>query len=431
MKIFTKFDSGLSNNNILDYAAKEIINIEQSKYIFDLGKELPKDKQIIGYPKLNINDVEYNIKASEGIIFITNSISLDVIIDELIALLNKIESDYNIKNNLMDYHTMSSNMLTNIKVKNDQKLIKTYNDNDNYVNKGQYSNLKRLFVKYFCVLPDNMYPRFTWYISYIDTFKQFNIDFTNVRKSIVYYINSIFLDFDGISKYKNNDIDYNFNYTMIKAYDNIILEEIKLSECYNPIHMSLSTKKHSNIKNYTFMYDRKQNYKSEYIYYSNLNSKKIYRMDINNLNIHKIGKSNKLHYKCYMCKNKLYDDNYVLCGDIGNPDNENGKIICPICLHSNVNISNDYLYIFRVRFPNTIYDIIKESKFTEIKKNILREILKMEQPIKIENLNVKNNNIYYININNKYYLFKNIHEYIFNGHLLNNSYKVCFESLNI
>jgi len=85
---------------------------------------LPKDKQIIGYPKLNINDVEYNIKASEGIIFITNSISLDVIIDELIALLNKIESDYNIKNNLMDYHTMSSNMLTNIKVKNevDKKL---------------------------------------------------------------------------------------------------------------------------------------------------------------------------------------------------------------------------------------------------------------------------------------------------------------------
>src|SRR3989344_7874342 len=406
MKIFTKFDSDLSNNNILDYAAKEIINIEQSKYIFDLGKELPKDKQIIGYPKLNINDVEYNIKASEGIIFITNSISLDVIIDELIALLNKIESDYNIKNNLMDYHTMSSNMLTNIKVKNDQKLIKTYNDNDNYVNKGQYSNLKRLFVKYFCVLPDNMYPRFTWYISYIDTFKQFNIDFTNVRKSIVYYINSIFLDFDNISKYKNNDIDYNFNYKMIKAYDNIINESVKLTRYYNPIYLNLLDS--VDINNNTTEY-------------KGLNPQKIYRIDLKHLKLQNQKtcpmNTDAYEYYCSQCHTLLYDDNYVLCEEVKNPDNTLGNAICPPCLHTHTHISDLYTYIFRVKFPLSIYDVIESKKFSPEKQDILIESLKMKFDWCSKNFKSKlGENISYILIGDKYALFNNIHNYIYNSY---------------
>ena len=89
-----------------------------------------------------------------------------------------------------------------------------------------------------------------------------------------------------------------------------------------------------------------------------------------------------------------------------------------------------YTYIFRVKFPLSIYDVIESKKFSPEKQDILIESLKMKFDWCSKNFKSKlGENISYILIGDKYALFNNIHKYIYNSHILNPNLKICFENL--
>ena len=370
MRIF----KNLSYQDAIKCLVGEMFNIEMSKKIFELGKVLPNDQWQNGYPNLDINGITYEIKAASGYIFVTNTVDLKKIKRDILEKINSYEKKYQsiLENNLMDYHTFSQKICTNIKIKNYQKLTKI-NASSNTCNIKRHivdndfirSNLsKTVDINY------AESARFVWKVDFID-----KIRFREKPNEIInIFVNSIFYDESDISVYDNNQIDFDFDFTKLRGYENIITKAdaniLKVSHYGNPAGLELMSPR--------IVYrDYNSFVKNPKIFKELKFKNKLYHLDISDIYSDDSILNLENLFICNFCHSELYDENYVLYyDDLTAKVNEKYVLVCVYCAH--IKDLSYYFghckYIFRVKFPRNIHDRINESKFVKDKKNALHKL---------------------------------------------------------
>lgn len=377
--------------------AGEIYNIESSTLAYMDGKRLDGPKR--GYPRIQIGTVDRVIRSVEGYIFVSPGTNIDVFENEIVGALACLEmADTEALTHLKKYHTLKMSYHTNIKVKSALNVTAT--------STGRRNNVKRQFARIQNV-GDLRKARFTWYIVPISKF-EFAINNNNISDAISRYICSVFYDDDDICSLPHNGITFNFSYELLKGYKNLSSRSVMLTSFGHPLAFELS----SYWRDYSGSITKSS--------LRNIPRAKVYEAEYGLLKLKPVKLSDEgkgvepttSTEVCSKCRSLLYGDNYVLYGNIKNPDADVGVAICPLCLHTSPGdkpIEMKYFRVFRVTFPRSADSIIEQEQnpdikdiFNEASKGVFRK--RLEEGDRI---------IDYAEIGDKWVGFNRMSDYLF------------------
>jgi hypothetical protein len=383
--------------------AKELYNIESATLTYDDGVKL--ETPVKGYPKIVHNNVQYTFNAVEGYIYIASGMSVSEIEAELVGAFDELEAKGEFpQTHLKEYQTMRLGNHTNVRVRS--TLAVTAKNSEHIKN-----NIKRQF----CTItgPSTKRARFTWRIVNINSI-DYMINSLNIDSSLSRLVFSVFYDSDNISKLENNAIVQDFNSQYLKGSDKIIDIGLMLTKYGNPLGFELSS----------FW----KNCSSGGIkMFRDIPRGKIYACDYDKVKIKPTiiddASGETSTDVCGKCRSVLHGDNYVLMGSVQNPDNEYGRAICPLCLHTSSKenpLEMKYFRILRVTFPLSTEDLIAKQK-NENLRDIYREAMCGVKYIK------DNDNNEYVLIGEKYVGVVNTHKYLYSAASVNEfgDRKVC------
>lgn len=383
------------HDDIIDIIVGEMINIELSREIFVNGKLIdnPNNGR---YPCISDGNITWDIKGAYGYILVPPGYDCE---EMTLDLINKItEMSVPLKNYdiLKSYHDIKVSYSTNVKVKS--ALMNTTSN-------PRRGNIKRLITS--LIFPDNKrVARFTWYVVH-QNLVSYEITDDNMSDSIAKHVCSVLYDRDDIVNLNHNEITFEYSEKLLKNHVNVIDESIKLFKYGNPIAFELS--EHWSKTSRTYVCPR------------NLPRAKIYEGKYSELNIADItiNRGNEdfaAKDVCDNCWSTLYDDNYVLEGNVDNPDNESVIPMCPLCVHvssPNNPIESRYLRLLRVKFPRTINDVIQSRlDLSVIKRDLL---INANDGVEYKRGHVGDRQIEYALIGKKYAGFHIMTDYLYSN----------------
>jgi hypothetical protein len=193
---------------------------------------------------------------------------------------------------------------------------------------------------------------------------------------------------------------------MLKGYQKFVNKQVSLTTYGNPLSLELSSywkDKSIDIKNLR-----------------NILPAKVYANEYDNINLRPVTISNstgeddacKSTEVCSKCRSVLHGENYILYGNIADPDSTTGVAICPICLHTSPAdkaIEMKYFMVFRVTFPRTTLSLVELETDPELKDIYLEALKGLQKRQFIEKGVVTD----YVEIGDKWLGFKNINDFIY------------------
>ncbi len=394
--------------------AGEMFNIEASAFAYMNGKKLEDVKK--GYPRVSIGTVERIIRSHEGYIFVSLGTNLDIFEAEVNGALAELERREP-ATHLKTYHTLRMSYHTNIKVNSALSVTASYG--------GRRNNVKRQFARISNV-GDQRKARFTWYIVTIDQF-EFSITDAHIEDAVSRYVCSIFYDSDDICKLGHNSTTTQFSLELLKGYANITHKKIMLTSYGDPLAFELNPywRDHSVdiAKNSLRNIPRAKVYEAQYGTFK----LKPVKLSDDGTDENPVTSTEV----CSKCRSLLYGDNYVLYGNIKNPDAEVGVAICPLCLHTSPEdkpIEMKYFRVFRVRFPRTAQSIIDQESDVTLKEVYAETAKGVHKCMLIEG----GRQVEYVEIGDKWVGFETEKDYLFTRFSTNDKRRVILlKNLNL
>jgi hypothetical protein len=381
-------------DNIIDIIVGEMLNIELSREVFINGVMVDNASNN-RYPNIGDGNVLWDIKAAYGYILVPPGYDCGELVQDLIDKIVEMSAQLNNYDVLKSYHDIKVSYSTNIKVKS--ALMNTTSN-------PRRGNIKRLITP--LIFPDEKrVARFTWYVVHQNSIS-YQITDDNMSDSIAKHICSVLYDRDNIVNLNHNDVTFDYSEKLLKGNSNVIDESIKLFKYGNPVALELSE-----------WWSKKS--KKANIHPRNIPRAKVYEGEYSELNISEVVVHNGAdcfiaHDICDNCHTPLYDDNYVLDGDVNNPDNEQGIPMCPLCVHIPLTpdlIETKYLRLLRVKFPKTTDDIIQSRlDLSTEKRDLLSNAI---DSVEYKEGNIGGKQIKYVMIGKNYVGFYNITDYLY------------------
>jgi|SRR3989344_4269154 len=380
---------GENEDDVYRAICNEMINIESSVEQYDAAGPLETPKSTMGYPSYITASGPVTIRGANGYIFVPQTIEIQEFISTLVTKINKYPTCH-----LHKYHSVCTPGIHSAqKVRCSTALTSS---------KRGGKNIIRLITSAYSDGQENSLEgiRFCWFVDYIQYFR-FEITQNTIRMDLEHHALSIFYDESNLTDLPNWTYVPTFRKSMFKNSSLMIDESIRISK-FLPAAFEIST----------FW----QTYKAldEQILYRNI-KRNIYRQSYNNIKIcnNKIGDD----YTCLTCNTILYDDNYMLyqnnntnqnnTNQNNNSSSDIGVAICPLCMHTHrVEIEKQYAWLFIVKFPKTIMQMIQSLTCSAEKKDILIESTKSVRWEEIKH--DKKADIAYVLIGDKYVGLANV-----------------------
>jgi hypothetical protein len=383
-------------DDALKHIAGEILNIEAGLFHFidgepaKLGENL-KVENYVGYPRLIVDDIRYDIKSASGYLYVPLDISGKDLVHDLKPLLEKMSKfsrlDGKSNDHLRDYHTIKCGYNTNIKIKHDLKTKKVES---------------RVFLY---DETDSHRGRFTWFIVPINKIN-FEIVNTDVDRAIARFASCILWDRYDITKLLHNDSTFEFNINSLRGYEHVLNKTIILfKHAENPLMIELN----NFWRNYPF------NNKNKIL--RNINDARLYKADYNKLQFKTVRiddtSSEVSNDICARCKQMIYGDFYALGGYINGGNDKSCIALCALCMHSSqqdMPLENKYMRVYRTTCPRTIVDMLEIEICDDTKRDICIEVL---NGITTEEIEINNDKVTYTLIGKKYAAFNNVENFLF------------------
>lgn len=404
----------IKNNspNIYKTIAGEMLNIEGSIYHYLDGEPRPAGaSDYKGYPRIEYNGIVDIIRGMSGCIFIPEYINGDEFIENItkeLLVLEKSLIDQNNEDNLKLYHSLMKSHGTNLKVKSSANITQSGKLS---VIRDVKQNLKREIV-----LGNTFFSktRFTWNIKKLSQMIT-EVTTLNIESAISTHALSIVYDQDDVLVHPHNHITFDYTVHDLRADKSYIPGPvITIFKWANPLAIELNDywRWKMNIPEHNVMPLRDI-------------KRDVLTCEIDQLDFLPVAIEGNLHSKsvCSQCKEILYDDNYVLQGNKYIPSRKLAVPVCPLCLHSvsNRDVESEYDYLLRVKFPNSIFDIMGLRHVSDQRKDIYKEIFK-NATYKEKKL-ADNLTIYYILIGDKYVGVANINALMYTNMLQSDELK--------
>lgn len=367
--------------------AGEILNIELSELRFIDGKYLPKDQWVHGYPKITSDGVEYTIKGTSGIIYVTVDINIQEFIPKLMAAITRLESNYLSDEN--HYSVYRAHNHGSILIKPNKQLMPVK------IGRVSARMYRRVMAGGKPKLNNPSKYLYSWTVLRTDyNSDDQSKDYDYITRYMIENVCSILFDSLGIYKLQHNSIVYSSLNEHLIGRDNFIdHKSFYILRGANPIQLALSehhyeinTEKLRKISDK--LYDAK---------YEDLN---LIGARINAITGEILYKPDNLG-KCSICESVLWGDNYVLDRSIDIEQDTNCYAVCPICLHTSPPtppLEHKFCRTLRVKFPLTAEEYIKKY-IPDPRADI---ILELQKGYIVDTIQLEDKSIKYILIGDKY-----------------------------
>jgi hypothetical protein len=363
-------------DNVIKVIVGEMLNIETSTLSFIDGNPADVPANLYGgYPRLIDGNIINIIRASVGAIYLPEDVDIHVFTELIIQQIEIMEKDikqgkYKCPIPLERYQTIKSGPVTNLKLKSSQMLTVMSEKANNKI----ANNVRRAFIKGGEGAENG---RFCWKIKAISCFDFLICSSDGMRYNIERHAASIFYDKDDICSLGHNDVTFTFTKEMLVGYKNMIDETVKIFEYGPPLLIELGK---DQMTWHSFCSD---------VNLRNIDRNKVYSRDYLSLKFKPIvvlAEDGAVTDVCVRCHNLLWGDNYAL--DFA--DGDKCSAICSLCLHS-VDAAEPYeeraYYIYRFTSPRSVYDMIDATEMSDIKRDILLNMLKH---IEVRHITLKN-----------------------------------------
>lgn len=384
-----------ARQHYIDIIAGEMLNKEASLRYWHNGKALtvgvdvtPEDYN--GYPKIVVGNIRQTVKASWGIIFVTEPVT-DKLCDQLKDAVLRKESTMVGIEPLERYHTRSAGVHTNVKVKSQMKLTIAGTAKST-------GNIRRLI----CMnQSDHRYskkdPRFTWYVRHL---REFNDSITSDQSdsAIANYVCSILYDIANVTSLEHGDILTNYSHKFLKASPNLISDPCPTVRIRRDLPLL------------TLVFDGRCNPGHLYTIPADIHSAEYDQIIPIPVKTDEDGIFSIEH--CAGCRKLLYDDVYAYVDAKTNIARPECHVYCILCAHGRGALydlaDGVYTHVLRLTWPRTAKDMISHYAHPA-----LRPVLTELCDLYIEH-GIKGDDSYYVLVGKNYVGVDEIRSFKFN-----------------
>ncbi len=382
----------------------EMLNIECGMILYTDGKLCEEPVAASkGYPKLIDGPLQYTIKASSGYIFLPHGTELSnferkiqkQLVKQIVELKNHgvvpLKTPHNIKTS---YHT-------NVKAVTSQTVTKDSTQTN--VPRNGFNNIIRQFTIQDI---DPRVARFTWHLRHINQFSH-AIGSNAMELAIAQRLCSIFYDKYDVCTLGHNDTITDFKVSHFKNSSKIISCDVTLNEHGNPLTFELNSHWKTN-------YDLLPAFQKTF---RNL-TRNVYRIDYADIQLKpvKIASNVTSIDVCSKCRCLLWGENYALAEPHSDRHSPLCTALCSMCLHTSPNskcIEGQYGRTFRVEFPRTVSQMLRDPNIDEQHRDILESAMTR---VEKRRFNVdKRTKATYTVIGDKYASFENTNDFLYSN----------------